>query len=122
MNLALQYCEGVYGVEGNFTPHAWCVASDGGVVEVTFPTRPEELSGALSYRSRMAFLPPEYWGYWGTIFSELSFVDQHGATLGLPMMDRPNADYEYRTDQDLSQTPDFPLFKVPFDPTRKVLP
>lgn len=120
---ALSYCEGVYAVQNHYTPHAWCVDVEGQVVELTFPTDPEELKISLDYITNMSFQPPDYWGYWGVVFPELSFVRQHADALGLPMMDRPTVDREYASGKlDLSDAEDFPLLRHPFDPQRKVLP
>jgi hypothetical protein len=115
----LQFCEGVYALNGHFTPHAWCIDGDGGVVEVTFPTT--QWAEARDAKTYMKFNPPERWGYWGVVFPELEFIIWHGETLGMPMLDRPGGDQEFSSLIDVDEEHDYPLLKVPFDPARKSL-
>lgn len=124
---SLRYCEG-YATSGFGTPilHAWCLAPDGGVVELTLPTIREERE-RYQTRLHLPFLPTEHWGYYGVDF-DVRLVVHHdeGSDLGLPMLDRGPAelaDPGFRAaGLDTSETHDFPILKVKYDPNRTELP
>lgn len=122
----LRYVEGVYSTGHTwFTPHAWCLAPDGEVVELTFPTHDLE-----RYHNHLGLpiLPPDRWGYWGVIF-EPEFVIDHteedvaGESC---MFDRPAADTKGELFQeagiDAEQEHDFPILKIPYEAGRVKFP
>lgn len=119
----LTYCEGVYSTGADhFTPHAWCVDPDGGVVEVTFPTRDLERYRPGRHFGGLSILPPPSWAYAGVLFPKLEFVAWHLDTHGGSMLDRPSADAErYGDELDFTEDHDWPILKVPFDPMRTTL-
>jgi hypothetical protein len=117
-NPELRYVEGMYAVgAGHYTPHAWCLAPDGTLLELTLPTYDTH---RYHDRRGLTFLPPESWAYGGVVFPELKFVQWHNDHYGLPMFNRPAQDAEAAGDVlDLEESHDFPVFKLPFDPNRK---
>jgi hypothetical protein len=119
---SLTYYEGVYSTGGgHFTTHGWCVAPDGGVVELTYPTDPEEHEEIVA-QTGGAILPAEHWGYWGVPFA-IELVDWHfhQPNHGLPMIDRSHRDGDHAPHLDVSELHDFPILKVPYDPARTSL-
>jgi hypothetical protein len=129
----LRYCEGVYTTGfGSPRSHGWCIAPDGGMLELTMPTAPEELTGRRAEDTHLPFLSPDHWGYFGVIF-DVAFVHAHwdDQNRGLPLFDRPPAeidhsqrhDHNAQTGLDFTSEPsDFPVLKVPYDPNRKEIP
>lgn len=117
----LRYFEGVYSMgNGHFTPHAWGVDADGGVVEVTVPTT--ELENYQDHRG-MRMLPLQQWAYAGLEFHP-AYVMAHLRDLGLPMMDRPRADKEEygRLGLDMEDHDHgYPVLKAVYDPKRTTL-
>ena len=117
----LRYCEGVYAAHGGFVPHAWCVAPDGGILELTWPTR--EAQGTERFRDSLMQMPlvaPERMAYCGVFFRPeliLWFLDTYGEFC---MLDRPEYDrtFAYKAGLDVSQCHDWPILKVPYDPDR----
>jgi hypothetical protein len=111
---SLRYCEGVYSTGGtHFTNHGWCIAPDGGVVELTYPTR--DLEGQLDSLGG-PILPPEHWAYHGVIVT-VGLAEWHMRNIGLPMLERPPGDCR-DGDPTTSDAHDFPILKVPFNPQR----
>lgn len=124
---SLTYHEGVYTTgHGIGRVHAWCVDSDGGVVELTMPTHPHEIQGARNVLNT-AQLPPDRWGYFGAPFTT-EIARWHFDGAGLPMFDRSprekseQANNPHLAHLDYSEPHDFPILKVPYDPNRKDLP
>jgi hypothetical protein len=119
-NPELVYVEGMYAIGGgHYTPHAWCLAPDGGLLELTLPTYDTH---RYHDRRGMTFLPPEQWAYGGVAFPTVEFVTWHCQHYGLPMFDRPSQDIPEAGDVlDLTEDHDFPVFRQPFDPNRKEL-
>jgi hypothetical protein len=119
----LTYVEGMYSTgHGHFTSHAWCMDPDGGIVELNLPTDPDSIKRMVAGESGMNFLPPQSWAYCGVPFPELKFVEWHDMRFGLPMFDRSKTDRNYADRLDVEESHDWPILKVPFDPTRKELP
>jgi hypothetical protein len=72
---SLTYYEGLYTVGGNMpAPHGWCVAPDGGVVELTFPTTGSTENDWVADMG--PWMPPEHWSYFGAPIP-LEFVIRH---------------------------------------------
>jgi hypothetical protein len=121
----LRYFLGVY-TTGFGTPslHAWAVAPDNGVVELTLPTLPDELAIAHSADLHMPFLAPEHWGYYGVQFRVELMRAYLKMTDGFPPFDRSYAEVAERHSEDYADRPgdDFPILKVPYDPNRTELP
>lgn len=123
-NPDLRYCEGVYAAHGGFVPHAWLVDPDGELVEVTWPTRPDQ--GTEKFHDslmKMSLVAPERMAYCGAFFRwELVewFVENYGEFC---LLDRPSHDVSYGTSRgmDMSQCHDNPILKVPYDPDRVTL-
>lgn len=120
----LRYCEGVYAAHGAFTPHAWCVAPDGGVVEVTWPTRPEHGSEyGRDVTMKMPLVAAERMAYCG-VFFRWELIEWFSETYGeLCLLDRAGYDAQEMVERgfDATQTHDNPILKVPFDPDRVTL-
>jgi hypothetical protein len=115
----LRYFQGVYSTgSAHYTPHGWCVAPDGGVVEVTWPTRNLH-SNMRDASSNLPVAQPDRIGYWGVeMRPELMrwFAEHVG---GQCLLDRPAADAaEARGDWDLSESEDLPLLRHRYDKTR----
>lgn len=125
---ALRYCEGYCNVgRGNQITHAWCIAPDDGVVDVTYPHHMPEGVFYTQSLPTLPVLPPRTWGYWGVIFP-LALVEFHDTEpLHLPFFDRPRAEeLEMRssgkwTDEDIAPEHDHPILKVPYNPERTTL-
>lgn len=122
---SLRYCEG-YMTSGAGKPivHGWCVAPDGGVVEVTLPATPEAHARSIDINSYLPFVPPDRWSYYGVTF-DTALVHAHDDTHGLPMLDRSYAELTAQSKLshlDMSEVHDFPILKVPYDPNRTELP
>lgn len=124
----LRYFEGVFGSQGNFTPHAWCVDQAGEVVELTWVTRPDQgLGEYVSGNNTLGMLvgAPERTGYWGVEFDpELIhwFAYEHAGEFC--MFDRPAYDAASMVagGMDGSQDHDFEIYRYPYDPTMKEFP
>lgn len=94
----LRYFTGLYAAGPDITDHSWCVAPEGGVVELTFPTdaRPGARLGrqdemGRTYISTLGWTPPETWGYVGLEF-DVEFVRRfYDETKCLPLLDLPPA-------------------------------
>lgn len=119
---SLRYCEGCYWTgQGYAMAHAWCVAPDGGMVEVTLPSDPETVA-IMRTRVDLPFLTPEHWAYWGAIFT-VELAREHMDRFGQPMLDRSPAEVLRAPDHiDVSQPHPFPVLQLPYDPNRKSLP
>lgn len=122
---SLRYVEGVVsnGV-GSFVSHGWCVAPDGGIVDLTYPD--EMAEGGLDYNTRLPILPHEHWGYWGVILQpELVRTQEEMPMLGRDKASehvaRVDAEGRWFTKGSLEVTPPaaLPLLDVPYDPNRK---
>lgn len=124
----LRYFEGVYGDQGNFTPHGWCVDQDGEVVEVTYLTRDDQgrgdhVAGNNALGIRLG--APERIGYWGVELNPelvIWFATEHDG--GVCMFDRPaydQADLE-RKGMDAHQSHDVEILRYPYDPNMKEFP
>jgi hypothetical protein len=116
----LRYFEGLYAAHGNYTPHAWCVDPDGGVVEVTWPThnieRYHDVNG-------IPLLPPDRIAYVGVeLHPELVewFMETYQEAC---LFDRAQYDTDYgrAIGLDMEQDHDFPILKVPYDKDRRTL-
>jgi hypothetical protein len=123
---SLTYCEG-YCTSGFGTAivHGWCIAPDGGVVDLTLPCFDgAERDRYLAARTGLPFLHPSKWAYYGVTFAT-SLVEQHDQfnDYGLPMLDRSYAELTLETSAqiDTSEVHDFPILKVPYDPNRQEL-
>lgn len=119
----LVYCEGYYTTgAGSPSTHGWCVAPDGGMVELTMPTDAETLALTRNRDTGLPFVPPSRWGYYGVTFAA-PLVWQHADALGLPMLDRPAAEVARGSNvHDFSEPHNFPALRVPYDPNRTELP
>lgn len=115
----LRYFEGVYATSGHFTTHAWVVTAANELLEVTYPTDPDELADGWDLQYGPV-LPPEHWGYWGVEF-RWELVFWHGQDLGLPMLDRSHMDAKMAWHLDMRESHDYPILKVPYDLTRTSL-
>lgn len=117
----LRYVEGVYTTSNNNpTPHAWLLDPDGAVLEITHVTR--DLERYVNSKG-LPILPPEHWIYFGVIFKP-ELVEAHFKMTGeYCMFDRPVGDRDGREfgRLDMSQTHDWPILKVPYDPDRTTL-
>lgn len=122
----LRLFEGVYSTGGgHFTPHGWCVAPDGGVLELTYPTRDRAgyLPGDLAGIPGAKVLDPEHWVYCGVeIQPELVRWCLDEGSIEVPLMDRPAADQRYAHALDVEDYGDHPFLKVPYDPARTRIP
>lgn len=109
----LRYCEGVYSHgQGSFVAHAWCLAPDDTVLEVTFPTHNWE--NATNVRTGLDWMSPATWAYWGVVFDR-RLAQAHSDAQGMPMLGRgPN--------EGMSLPERWPLLTVPYDRTRVDLP
>jgi hypothetical protein len=122
---SLTYCEGYY-TTGYGVPlaHAWCVAPDGEMLELTFPL--QHLDRARSPETKMKFLPPEHWGYYGLTF-DVRLVNDHDGKFGLPMLDRLTSELIHHSLEQHdparydNSRHDFPILKLPYDPNRTEL-
>lgn len=122
----LRYFEGYYcWGKGLFTSHGWCVAPDGGAVELSI----ESWKLAEFYDKHGApILPITHWTYWGVELSP-ALVNWHlhdpAGPLELPMMDRSEDDarddFVRSRGFDMTQNHDFSILKVPYDPHRTQL-
>jgi len=123
----LRYCEGVYTTGfGHPASHAWCVGPDGGVVELTLGTTPDDLVVMRSEETHMPFMHPRHWAYYGAIF-DVAFVRAHLDAGGLPLFDRSAAELDRSGrsgvgERFTTERADFPVLRVPYDPDRKDLP
>lgn len=125
---SLRYCEGIYspGASGVYSTHAWCIAPDGGVVELTYPTTEvQRFRDPRSSDPSRPITPVETWGYWGVIV-HVNYARHHRDTLSLPMLDRDRAEQEEHAERggdpaDVENVHDFPILKVPYDPDRRSL-
>lgn len=123
----LRYFEGYYswGKGFRWASHGWCVAPDGGVVELSVETwRLDEYHDV----GGGGILPTERWAYYGVEF-DVELVHWHALDPSgpeeLPMLDRSR---EEQTDPaalsrgwQMEQGHDFPVLKVPYDLGRKSL-
>jgi hypothetical protein len=122
----LRYFEGYYSWgRGHFTSHGWAVAPDDGVVELSIETwLLDEFHGP----DGQSIMPAPTWTYWGVEFGA-ELVDWHlhddAGPHELPMLDRTRDDF--RDDRarsrglDMTQSHDFPILKVSYDPGRTQL-
>lgn len=126
---SLRYCEGIYspGASGVFLTHGWCVAPDGGLVELTYPTT--EVHRYRDPRTELdlnrPLTPVETWGYWGVIV-HANYARHHEQAYSLPMLDRDQGEQEDNIRRggdpaDCENVHDFPILKVPYDPDRRSL-
>lgn len=110
----LRYFLGHYDTGGgHFTPHAWCVAPDGGVVEVTLPT---DIQRYAHVRTHLPFLPPDRYGYWGVELRPELVLWALDTFDNACLLDRPAADFEWEGEWD--EADELPLLMHPYDPTR----
>jgi hypothetical protein len=112
----LRYFQGLYSTGGaHFTPHGWCVAPDGGVVEVTWPTR--NLTDMHNKVTGFPVQEPDRVGYWGIeIRPELMrwcFERWNNQCL----LDRPSMDLAMDAEA-FAEADDLPLLRHPYNPTR----
>jgi hypothetical protein len=121
---SLTYCEGYFwSGQGHAITHGWCVAPDGGVVEVTLPTVDVD---QYVHETLLPFLPVAGWAYWGVMFTtELALAyNEDGA--GLPMLDRSAREIAHGARRaphlDMRNDDDWPILTVPYDPQRKDMP
>lgn len=123
----LQYCEGyVMTGHGYAFNHGWCVAPDGGVVEVTVPSDPESIK-RYKNEEHLPFMPVETWAYYGVTVAA-SFMravwDWPDETWDLPLFDRHSQE-RMRTSlsgEEMGEPTAYPFLKLPYDPTRSQLP
>lgn len=120
---SLRYVEGIVACGGStFTSHGWCVAPDGGVVDLTYP---DEMAGGTNVHTGLPILPHEHWGYWGVfIRPELARTQAIMPMLGRDCVAehaRVDEEGHWFTGSDLEVTPPpaLPLLDVPYDPNRK---
>lgn len=121
---SLRYCEGVYNTGfGESVTHGWCIAPDGGVVELTFPTDPEILKISFHGRTGMPLMPLEHWAYWGVTY-HIELAAKAMETIGLPLLDRSGGELRENVGSpwDMTESHDYPILKLPYDPNRKDLP
>lgn len=117
----LRYCEGVWLNHHGSVCHAWCLDPDDEVVEVTWPTRPEDgLDDFSDAVMRMALVRPERLAYFGAVFTT-DLIDWFVETYGeVCLFDRTSTDRENdgKHGLDMHQSHDWPVLKVPYDPAR----
>lgn len=120
----LRYCEGYYCTGHLFIMnHGWCVAPDGGVVDVTVPTTPDVVK-YHHFDTKLPFLPIDRWLYWGVVVHP-EFAEAHRNGLGgLPMLPRMVGELQSPSAGrlDFTEPHDFPILKVPYNSLRKDLP
>lgn len=123
-NPDLRYFEGLYADHSSFTPHAWCVAPDGGVVELTWPTRSEHgveggIAGANNLGMRIG--APERIAYVGVElhpeFVHWFAFDEVGEFC---FFDRPS--YDKKPVDEGPQVHDFEIYRYPYDKDRRTFP
>ena len=125
----LRLFEGYYQIgAGIFMPHAWCVAPDGVVQDVTVGGL--DAVGMIQGNIGTRISPLEQWAYWGVeIHPELYDHHVNDLQYDLPLLDRPKAELELQGQPietmpgqvwDFTQNHDFPILKVPYDPDRRV--
>lgn len=123
----LRYCEGYcYTGHGYAFNHGWCVAPDGGVVEVTAPTEWEEAKRYVNEEG-LDFMPVETWAYYGVIVATpfmRATWEYPDNTWDVPLFERhPQERARSRLTPDELGTPEaYPFLKVPYDPNRTELP
>ena len=120
----LPYYEGVYNFgAGHFTPHAWLVAPDGELLELTVDTKPELIARGIEARSSEKMLPVEHWGYWG-IELHVDYVEAVSKAEGAygGTLDRPIHDELFKDDptQNVSDDRDrWPIYTYPYRANRR---
>lgn len=121
---SLRYCEGYSAVgRGDFISHAWCIAPDDGVLEVTYPTNVGDEGWATTSLPSLPVLPPRAWGYWGVTF-RTELVELHNAEpLHLPFLDRSRAEEAHCRSKGWAEETfmpdhDHPILKLPYNPER----
>jgi hypothetical protein len=120
----LHYCEGVYTTgSGHYTAHAWCLDPDGELLELTYPTEPERIAGAIDFTTRQPVLSPKHWGYWGAVFHPDYVRAVMAAQDNMPVLDRPIHDALFDKAGLDSEEPrtDWPIYHYPYNPNRRTL-
>lgn len=123
----LQYCEGyVYTGHSYAFNHAWCIAPDGGVVEVTTPTDPESIKRYCN-EEHLPFMPPHTWAYYGVIVAApfmRAVVDWPDETWDVPLFERHSQERMRTslTPYEMGVPTHYPFLKIPYDPKRSQLP
>jgi hypothetical protein len=115
----LRYCEG-YCTLGRGEPwlHAWCLAPDGGMVEVTY----EDEGHPTAASPTLATLPAVRWGYYGVVlhadYVAALQTDESGAMLERLAPEMAGARRRDWTAEDLMTRANYPVLAHPYDPNR----
>lgn len=124
----LRYCEGIVASGGGrFLSHAWCLAPDDGVLDLTWV----DAVGHTDAQTHLPILPHEHWGYFGVIFQpELVRAHEEMPMLGRDIAAesirgvRQQEDGRWFSPSGLELTPPttLPLLDVKYDRARTTLP
>jgi hypothetical protein len=124
----LQYCEGYcYTGHSYAFNHGWCIAPDGGVVEVTAATEWAEIQHYHN-EEMLPFMPAHTWAYYGVIVATpfmRAVWDYPGTDLwDVPLFERHSQERARTklTPEEMGEPTVLPFLKMTYDPTRTTLP